>query len=53
MKTQKTLRFVESGILIAIATVLSVIQPFQLPFGGGITICKYASNCTYIISSWC
>ncbi len=38
MKTQKTLRFVESGILIAIATVLSVIQPFQLPFGGGITI---------------
>lgn len=33
-----TLRLVETGILLAIATVLSVIQPFQLPFGGGITI---------------
>ncbi|MDE5754195.1 MAG: energy-coupled thiamine transporter ThiT [Oscillospiraceae bacterium] len=34
----KTLRMVETGILLAIATVLSVIQPYQLPFGGGITI---------------
>ncbi len=38
MQIQKTLRLVETGILLAIATVLSVIQPFQLPFGGGITI---------------
>ncbi len=38
MQKQKTLRLVETGILLAIATVLSVIQPFQLPFGGGITI---------------
>lgn len=36
--SSKTLRLVETGILLAIATVLSVIQPFQLPFGGGITI---------------
>lgn len=35
---KKTLKLVETGIMIAIATVLSVIQPFQLPFGGGITI---------------
>ncbi|MDE7093476.1 MAG: energy-coupled thiamine transporter ThiT [Oscillospiraceae bacterium] len=34
----KTLRLVETGILLAIATVLSVIQPYQLPFGGGITV---------------
>lgn len=41
MKTSSksnTLRLVETGVLLAIATVLSVIQPFQLPFGGGITI---------------
>lgn len=38
MQTQKTIRLAETGIMLAIATVLSVIQPFQLPFGGGITI---------------
>lgn len=37
MKNQ-TLKLTETGILLAIGTVLSVIQPFQLPFGGGITI---------------
>ncbi len=35
---QKTLKLVETGIMLAIATILSVIQPFQLPFGGGITV---------------
>ncbi len=38
MQIRHTLRLVETGILLALATVLSVIQPFQLPFGGGITI---------------
>ncbi|MBR2913746.1 MAG: energy-coupled thiamine transporter ThiT [Oscillospiraceae bacterium] len=38
MQIKHTLRLVETGILLALATVLSVIQPFQLPFGGGITI---------------
>ena len=38
MKSSNILRFIESGILIAVATVLSLFQPFQLPFGGGITI---------------
>lgn len=38
MKSSNVLRFIESGILIAVATVLSLFQPFQLPFGGGITI---------------
>lgn len=34
----KTKRLVETSLLLAIATVLSLFQPFQLPFGGGITI---------------
>ena len=34
----KTKRLVTTAMLIAIAAVLSVFQPFQLPFGGGITI---------------
>ncbi len=34
----KTKRMVASAMLIALATVLSILQPFQLPFGGGITI---------------
>ena len=36
----KTKKLVTSAMLIAIATVLSVIQPFQLPFGGGVTLCS-------------
>ena len=38
MKNSRTLSFVEAGILISAAMILSFIQPFQLPFGGGITI---------------
>ena len=38
MKSSNVLRFIESGILIAVATVLSLFKPFQLPFGGEITI---------------
>ncbi len=34
----KTKKLVVSAMLIAIATVLSFIQPFSLPFGGGITL---------------
>ncbi len=34
----KTRKLIVSAMLIALATVLSVIQPFQLPFGGGITV---------------
>ena len=33
-----TKKLVLSAMMISVATVLSVIQPFQLPFGGGITI---------------
>ena len=37
-------------MLIAIASVLSIFQPFQLPFGGGITI---ASMMPLVILSFC
>ena len=33
-----TKKLVTSAMMISVATVLSLIQPFQLPFGGGITI---------------
>lgn len=36
--TDKVRRLVESAILIAIGTVLSVLTPIQLPFGGSLTI---------------
>lgn len=38
MSNTNTRRLVETGLLIAIATVLSIFKPFELPFGGGITI---------------
>lgn len=34
----KSRKIVLSAMLIAIATILSFIQPFRLPFGGGITL---------------
>ena len=34
----KSKKIVLSSMLIAISIVLSLIQPFQLPFGGGITL---------------
>lgn len=34
----KSKKIVLSAMLIAIAVVLSFIQPFQLPFGGGVTL---------------
>lgn len=33
-----TQRLVETALMLAIGTALSLFQPFQLPFGGGITI---------------
>lgn len=38
MSNTKTKRLVETALLLAIATLLSLFQPFELPFGGGITI---------------
>ncbi len=38
----KTKKLVISAMLIAVASVLSIFQPFRLPFGGGITIASMA-----------
>ena len=38
----KTKKLVMSAMLIAVATILSIFQPLQLPFGGGITIASMA-----------
>ncbi len=46
----KTKKLVTSAMLIAIAAVLSVFQPFQLPFGGGITI---ASMMPIVLIAFC
>ena len=41
----KTKKLVTSSMLLAIAVVLSIIQPFSLPFGGGVTIASMAPIC--------
>ncbi len=41
----KTKKLVLSAMLISIGTVLSVIQPLALPFGGGITIASMMPVC--------
>jgi len=37
MKSQRMLRLVESGLLLALATLLSMIKVLDLPYGGSIT----------------
>ena len=37
MKSQKLLRLVESGLLLAVAVVLSMVKVLDLPYGGSIT----------------
>ena len=37
MKSQKMLRLVESGLLLAVAVVLSMVKVLDLPYGGSIT----------------
>ncbi|MBE7009886.1 MAG: hypothetical protein E7418_00160 [Ruminococcaceae bacterium] len=46
----KTKRLVTTAMLIAIGTVLSIFQPLQLPFGGGITI---GSMLPIIVIAYC
>ena len=36
-KQQKMLRLVESGLMLAMATVLSMVKVLDLPYGGSIT----------------
>ena len=39
-KSQKTQRLVIGGVMVALATVLSFIKVFELPYGGSITLCS-------------
>ncbi|MBR6719411.1 MAG: energy-coupled thiamine transporter ThiT, partial [Clostridia bacterium] len=41
----KTKKLVVCAMLIALGSVLSVIQPFALPFGGGITLASMMPVC--------
>jgi thiamine transporter len=45
----KTKKLVTSSMLLAIAMVLSIIQPFSLPFGGGVTVASMAPVCIIAI----
>lgn len=38
--SEKTKRLVLGGVMIALATVLSLVKVFQLPYGGAITLCS-------------
>lgn len=50
MKETTTTKLVKCALLVAIATGLSLFQPFELPFGGGITI---ASMMPIILIAFC
>lgn len=50
MKETTTAKLVKCALLVAIATGLSLFQPFELPFGGGITI---ASMMPIILIAFC
>ena len=39
-KQQKMLRLVESGLMLAMATALSMVKVLDLPYGGSITACS-------------
>ena len=49
MKKQTTLMLVEGAIMIALATVLSLIQVYKLPWGGSITLLSMLPICLYSI----
>ncbi len=49
----KTKKLVTSAMMISIATVLSLIQPFQLPFGGGITLASMMPIVLIGYNIWC
>ena len=38
--TLKTRRIVESGLMIALSVILSMLKIFQLPWGGSVTLCS-------------
>ena len=49
MKNSKTLALVEGAAMIALATVLSLIKVYKLPWGGSITLLSMVPICLYSI----
>lgn len=49
MKNSKTLALVEGAAMIALATVLSFIKVYKLPWGGSITLLSMVPICIYSI----
>ncbi len=43
MKNSKTLTLVEGAVMVALATVLSFIRVYKLPWGGSITLLSMLS----------
>ena len=49
MKNSKTLMIVEAAVMIALATVLSLIKVYKLPWGGSITLLSMLPICMFSI----
>ena len=49
MKNSKTLWLVEGAVMVALATVLSLIKVYKLPWGGSITLLSMLPICIYSI----
>lgn len=49
MKNSKTLMLVEGAVMIALATVLSLIKVYKLPWGGSITLLSMLPICVFSI----
>ena len=49
MKNTKTLMLVEGAVMIALATVLSLIKVYKLPWGGSITLLSMLPICMFSI----
>ena len=49
MKNKKTLMLVEGAVMIALATVLSFVKVYKLPWGGSITLLSMTPICLYSI----
>ena len=49
MKNSKTLALVEGAAMIALATVLSLIKVYKLPWGGSITLLSMVPICIFSI----
>ena len=51
MKSFKTKTLVEGALMIALATVLSYIRVYQLPWGGSITLLSMLPICVFSIKN--